>query len=152
MKNKSHSVNAMFMLVLFTLFAVLSVLLIIIGSNVYKNIVDSQEKNGTARNMLSYVTNKVRTSTKEVFVEEKDGVQVLVIEVDSQETLIFFRDGELKEATIAAGDDYNLDFGDVIGYADLFSFELNKNTNMLKLKVVIDGKSKIIETYIGAYR
>ena len=152
MKNKTHSINAMFMLVLFTLFAVLSVLLIIIGSNVYKNIVDSQEKNGTARNMLSYVTNKVRTCTDDICVEEKDGVKVLAIEVDSQETLIFFRDGVIKEATIAAGDDYNLEFGDIIGEADDFSFDLDEHTNMLKLKIVMDGKAKAIETYIGDYR
>ena len=152
MKNKAHSTNVLFMLILFTLFAVLSVLLIIVGSNVYKNIVDSQEKNGTSRNMLSYVTNKVRLCTDKVFIEEKDGTKVLVIEIDSQETLIFFKDGEIKEATISAGDDYNLHFGDVIGEADYFSFELNENTDMLKLKIVMDGKPKTIEVYIGSYR
>ena len=152
MKNKTHSINVLFMLILFTLFAVLSVLLIIVGSNVYKNIVDSQEENGTSRNMLSYVTNKVRLCTGEVFIEEKDGVKVLVVEIDSQETLIFFKDGEIREATISAGDDYNLYFGDVIGSADYFSFELNENTDMLKLKIVMDGKPKTIEVYIGAYR
>ncbi len=152
MKNKTHSINVLFMLLLFTLFAVLSVLLIIVGSNVYKNIVDSQEKNGTARNMLSYVTNKVRTCTDEVFIEEKDGVKVLVVGIESQETLIFFTDGELREATISEGDDYNLHFGDVIGNAEEFDFELNEHTNMLKLKIVINGKPKTIEVYIGAYR
>ena len=85
-------------------------------------------------------------------MEEKDGVKVLAIEVDSQETLIFFRDGVIKEATIAAGDDYNLEFGDIIGEADDFSFDLDEHTNMLKLKIVMDGKAKAIETYIGAYR
>lgn len=152
MKNKTHSINVLFMLVLFTMFAVLSVLLIIIGSNVYKNIVDSHEKNGTARNVLSYVTNKVRTCTDEVFIEEKEGTDVLVIGIDSQETLIFFKDGQIHEATISSGDDYNLNFGDVIESAEGFEFELNQNTNMLKLKVVMDGKAKTIETYIGAYR
>ena len=52
MKKKSHSISVLFMLVLFTVFAILSVLLIIIGSKVYGNIVDSQEKNGNGRNVL----------------------------------------------------------------------------------------------------
>ena len=53
MKKKSHSISVLFMLVLFTVFAILSVLLIIIGSKVYGNIVDSQEKNGNGRNSCS---------------------------------------------------------------------------------------------------
>ena len=154
MKKKSHSISVLFMLVLFTVFAILSVLLIIIGSKVYGNIVDSQEKNGNGRNVLSYVTNKVRTAESEgqVFVEEKDGIPVLVIGGNEQETLIFFKDGKLKEATISAGDDYNLHFGDVIAAVDDFTFQINKDTNMLKLTVNIDNKVKHIEVYVGVYR
>ena len=154
MKKKPHSISVLFMLVLFTIFAVLSVLLIIIGSNVYGNIVDSQEKNGNGRNILSYVTNKVRTaeSTGQVFIEEKEGIPVLVISGNEQETLIFYKDGNLKEATISAGDDYNLFFGDVIATVDNFSFQINKDTNMLKLSVDIDNKVKSIEVYVGVYR
>lgn len=154
MKKKPHSISVLFMLVLFTVFAILSVLLIIIGSNVYGNIVDSQEKNGNGRNVLSYVTNKVRTaeSIGQVFIEEKDGIPVLVISGYEQETLIFYKDGKLKEATISAGDDYNLYFGDVIATVDNFTFQINKDTNMLKLTVDIDNKLKSIEVYVGVYR
>ena len=84
--------------------------------------------------------------------ENKDRTAVIEKLKNSQETLIFFRDGVIKEATIAAGDDYNLEFGDIIGEADDFSFDLDEHTNMLKLKIVMDGKAKAIETYIGAYR
>lgn len=154
MKKKPHSVSVLFMLVLFTVFAILSVLLIIIGSKVYGNIVDSQEKNGNGRNILSYVTNKVRTAenTGQVFIEEKEGIPVLVISGNEQETLIFYKDGKLKEATISAGDDYNLYFGDVIATVDNFIFQINKDTNMLKLTVDIDNKVKSIEVYVGVYR
>lgn len=154
MKKKPHSISVLFMLVLFTVFAILSVLLIIIGSNVYGNIVDSQEKNGNGRNVLSYVTNKVRTAenTGQVFIEEKDGIPVLVISGNEQETLIFYKDGKLKEATISVGDDYNLYFGDVIATVDNFTFLINKDTNMLKLTVDIDNKVKSIEVYVGVYR
>lgn len=154
MKKKPHSISVLFMLVLFTVFAILSVLLIIIGSKVYGNIVESQEKNGNGRNILSYVTNKVRNcqSLDDIRIEEKDGVPVLVISDEEVETLIFYIDGKLKEATISAGDDYNLYFGDVLAEVDDFTFKINQNTNMLKLTVNIDNKVKYIEVYVGAYR
>jgi hypothetical protein len=154
MKKKPHSISVLFMLVLFTVFAILSVLLIIIGSKVYGNIVESQEKNGNGRNILSYVTNKVRScqSLGQIYIEEKDGVPVLVIGDEQHETLIFYKDGKLKEATISAGDDYNLLFGDAIAEVDNFTFHINKDTNMLKLTVDIDNKVKYIEVYVGAYR
>lgn len=154
MKKKPHSISVLFMLVLFTVFAVLSVLLIIVGSKVYGNIVDSQETNGNGRNILSYVTNKVRScqTLGKVYIEEKEGVPVLVIEDKELETLIFFHEGKLKEATISAGDDYNLHFGDIIAEVNDFTFKINKDTNMLKLTVDIDNKVKYIEVYVGAYR
>ena len=154
MKKKPHSINVLFMLVLFTIFAIMSVMLIIIGANVYSKIVDSQEENGNARNILSYVTNKVRTNTGEkgIVIDEKDGIPVLVIENETQKTLIFYTEGKLKEATISSGDDYNLHFGDVICELDDFSFELDRNTNMLKLSVDIGEKNKFVEIYVGTYR
>lgn len=154
MKKRNHSVSVVFTLMLFTIFAVLSVLLIIIGSNVYSKVVESQEKNGNSRNIISYVTNKVRncTDTDRISIEEKDGVPVLVIGGDEQDTLIFYYDGKLKEATISPGDDYNLFFGDVIAIADKFDFDINKDTDMLNLTVKIDNATKSINVYIGAYR
>ena len=61
MKKKAHSIDMLFMLILFSVFAVMSVLLILIGSNVYGKIADNQEVNGNSRKILSYVTNKDRT-------------------------------------------------------------------------------------------
>lgn len=153
MKKKEHSVSIVFTLMLFTIFALLSVLLIMIGSSVYGNVVASQAQNGNGRNALSYVTNKVRTcsDSSKIYIEEKDGVPVLVINGDNQNTLIFFHEGVLKEATIMAGDDYNLHFGETIASVDAFTFKINEETDMLKLTVNIDGSIKSIYVYIGAY-
>ena len=153
MKKKEHSVSIVFTLMLFTIFALLSVLLIVIGSNVYGKVVTSQTQNGNGRNVLSYVTNKVRTcpESNSISIEEKEGVPVLVIRGDEQETLIFYHNGAVREATIMAGDDYNLNFGDTIATVDEFTFKINEDTDMLKLTVNIDGSIKSIYVYIGAY-
>ncbi len=156
MKKKAHSIDMLFMLILFSVFAVMSVLLILIGSNVYGKIADNQEVNGNSRNILSYVTNKVRTCQVKdgVYIEEKDGTPVLVI-VNSDdeygyETLIFEKDGKLKEATILPGFEYNLEFGDILAKVSEFRFEIDRDTGILTLTVGCDGTEKSADIYVGA--
>lgn len=155
MKKKAHSIDVIFMLVLFSIFAIMSVLLILIGSNVYGKITTSQEINGNNRTILSYITNKVRACQNDggVYLEEKDGVQVLVI-VSSEgdaayETLIFENNGKLKEATIVVGDEYNLDFGDTLTEISEFSLKLNSVTGMLNVTVGTMGETGSVDIYTG---
>lgn len=155
MKRKSHSVDIIFMLVLFSIFAIMSVLLILIGSNVYGKIMTSQEISGNNRNMLAYITNKVRACQVEngVYIEEKDGTQVLVIcsshGEDNYETLIYEDNGKIKEATIEAGDDYTLDFGDVLAEVSDFEISLDIATGVLNVTVETDGERRQVNVYAG---
>lgn len=155
MKKKAHSVDVLFMLVLFSVFAVMSVLLILIGSNVYGKIIETQEINGNNRMVLSYITNKIRAcqSDNGIFIEEKDGTEVLVIttgtEEDLYETLIFEEDGRLKEATIEAGDDYNLGFGDILTELSDFSVEYDNTTGIIKITIETQGESSSVSVYTG---
>ena len=155
MKKKAHSIDIIFMLVLFSIFAVMSVLLILIGSNVYSKITTSQEISGNNRNMLAYITNKVRTCQVEngVYIEEKDGTQVLVILSaqgdDMYETLIYEDNGRLKEATIAAGDEYTLDFGDVLAEVSDFELSLDVATGVLNVTIETQGEKRHVNVYAG---
>lgn len=155
MKRKAHSIDIIFMLVLFSIFAIMSVLLILIGSNVYGKITTSQEISGNNRNMLAYITNKVRTCQVEngVFVEEKDGTQVLVIlsshGEETYETLIYEHNGKLKEATIMAGDEYNLDFGDVLAEVADFEISLDVATGVLNVTIETQGEKRHVNVYAG---
>lgn len=155
MKKKAHSIDIIFMLVLFSVFAIMSVLLILIGSNVYGKIATSQEINGNNRTVLSYITNKVRACQVEdgVYLEEKDGTKVLVIVSlegeEAYETLIFENNGRIKEATIVSGDDYNLEFGDVLTEVSEFSMELNAVTGVLKLTVGTKDETSSVDVYTG---
>ena len=155
MKRKAHSIDVIFMLVLFSIFAIMSVLLILIGSNVYGKILSSQEVSGNNRNMLAYITNKVRACQIEdgVFIEEKDGTQVLgILSADGDvvyETLIYEDNGKLKEATIEAGDEYTLDFGDVLAEVSDFEVKLDVATGVLNVMVETDGEKRDVDVYAG---
>lgn len=155
MKKKAHSIDILFMLVLFSVFAVMSVMLILIGSNVYGKIIASQDKNGNNQTILSYITNKVRACQLDngIFVEEKDGTKVLVVktavENEVYEMLIYEVDGKLKEATISEGDDYTLDFGDVLAEVSDFDISMDNLTGLLTITVGSEGNIRSVDVYTG---
>lgn len=139
MKKKSHSIEFIFVLVLFSLFIVMCVILINLGSSVYGNISDRHEINNEKRTTLSYVVNKIRSSSLEnVYIEEKDGTKVLIIDnagtANEYQTLIFCKSGYLKEATIMKGDEYNLSFGSNL--LEINGFDVEVNENLVTLKIV----------------
>ena len=155
MKRKAHSVEILFMLVLFSIFAIMSVMLIFIGANVYGKIIETQEINGNNRMILSYITNKIRTcqSDNGIFIENKDGTEVLVIttgEGDAvYETLIFEDDGKLKEATIEIGDEYNLEFGEVLASVSDFCVNYDNSTGLVKITIETQGERSSVNVYAG---
>lgn len=155
MKKKAHSVEVLFMLVLFSVFSIMSVMLIFIGSNVYGKIIDSQETSANNRMVLSYITNKIRTCQSEdgIFIEKKNGTDVLVITTCEgeyvYETLIFEEGGKLKEATIEAGDDYNLEFGDVLTVLSDFCIEYDDSKGLIKITIENQGEHSSVNVYTG---
>ncbi len=155
MKRKAHSIDIVFMLVLFSVFAIMSVMLILIGSNVYGKVIESQDINGNNRMVLSYITNKVRACQIDngVYIEEKDGTKVLVVKTadgdDVYEMLIYEVDGKLKEATVASGDEYTFDFGDILAEVSDFDISINDVTGVLTIKVGTSGKISGVDVYTG---
>lgn len=100
---KQHTMETLFAVLLYGLFALLSLLLVLIGAQVYKRIVENTEMRGNVRASLSYVANKVRAGDESgcVRLESRDGIDVLVLEEtvgeNVYETLIYQYDGALRE-------------------------------------------------------
>ena len=55
---RNHSVDALFALLLYGLFALLSLLLVLIGAQVYRGIVRRTDARSDLRASLSYVANR----------------------------------------------------------------------------------------------
>ncbi len=144
-KKKSTSIDIIFVMTLFAIFTILSSLVIVIGINVYKNISVSQDNNNQIRTTLTYIVNKVRANDEAemIYIENKDNTDILVFESDMDGTriqnLIFYNNGELKEATIAKGDDFDLAFGDVVIKTKAIDFDIKKNRLIINVKDK-DGK------------
>ena len=111
-KSRSHAMEIIFPLVLFGLFAVMSLFLVLIGSDVYMKIVDNADDNGKIRISVSYLANKMRAYDSEeysVYVDNISGCEVLVFEEEvagyTYQNLVYYYDGALREVMIQKGYD-----------------------------------------------
>lgn len=126
---KSHAVDVLFAVALFTLFAILSLLLVLGGADSYRGVVRDTRQNNEARVSLSYVTNKVRAYDRAgaVRVEERDGIAVLVLEEAVEntafQTLIYAYDGALRELYLRSGFVFHPENGTKIAGAERFLAE-----------------------------
>ncbi|MCI8360053.1 MAG: DUF4860 domain-containing protein [Clostridiales bacterium] len=99
MKRK-YSMDALFALILYGMFTLVSLLLVLIGAQIYRGIVQRTEDRSNVRASLSYVANKVRSSP-EASLENREGTAVLVLSEQQEgqriETLIYCYEGKLRE-------------------------------------------------------
>lgn len=142
------------MFILFAVFAVLSVMIIYIGSGVYGGISENKSANEQKRTTLSYIVNKVRDTGGSISIRETDGIPVLALQDNTGdvtvETLIYEYDGRLMEMRIMAGDEFDLKFGSTLLKTDGIVFELDKERKLLSVTVKDseDGDSSV-SVYLG---
>ncbi len=98
---RNRSADTVFALILLTLFAVLALLLVIIGGNAYRATVERTERNNQLRTSVSYIANKVRAAGKDAELKNVDGVHTLVLREQSETgtyvTYIYEYNGSLCE-------------------------------------------------------
>lgn len=123
--NRKHTVDTLFVFLLYGLFALLSVLLILIGARVYRRTVENTEARGDVRASLSYVANKIRSSDRAA-LETRGGLSVLVLTQrageEDFETCIYYTGGALKEYLTEAGAPFYPEKGETVTALTSFSF------------------------------
>lgn len=129
MNRKSHAVDSVLILLIFTIFAVSSLFLVIIGANAYRGVVRDSDQNDQIRSSLSYVVNKVRAgdSAGAVRLTQKQGVAVLELVERSGEqaysTYLYFYQGEIRELFQQTDGEFQPEKGLLVSKADRFSME-----------------------------
>ena len=119
MKRKGAA-SSFLVLLVFGLFAVTSLLLVMIGANVYKSTVRQTDLNGEMRSSLNYVVNKVRANDVKdgVSVEKIDGYDVIVLkrsyDGEPYYTYLYCDAGILKELFVDASYGFHPDEGDEV--------------------------------------
>ena len=141
--NRKHTVDTLFVFLLYGLFALLSVLLILIGARVYRRTVENTEARGDVRASLSYVANKIRSSDRAA-LETRSGLSVLVLTQrageEDFETCIYYTGGALKEYLTEAEAPFYPEKGETVTALTAFSFA--EEDGLLIVTSVIDNMVK----------
>jgi len=115
--------------VLITVLFLVILTLVVFSALTYQRSVDIQDGNNNTRAVLSYVTTAVKASEGSwVSLEDRDGVQVLVINDGSTgyEQQIFWLDGQVMENYAKEGSAPAADGAVLIGTAESFEMKLIK--------------------------
>ncbi len=100
---KRHTVDMLFTLSLFAVFAVTSLLLVFFGTQVYENIAETMESEFTSRTAISYLKKQINQNNIEsaISLGEVEGVEALVIKESLPDgefvRYIYLHDGYLCE-------------------------------------------------------
>lgn len=111
MDRKQHAIDIIFVLSLFCVFAVLALLVVVLGANVYKGISEDMTKNFDARTSVAYLSEKIRQNDVMggISVRDANGTDALVLSREAEgkiyETWVYVQDGWLREVTVSAGTD-----------------------------------------------
>lgn len=145
-ERNSNSVNTVFILIVFSLFAVSSLFLVLIGANVYKGIVTDMDANNKMRASLSYVANKVHAAgTNAVELQTVDGQKALVLSSDmngnAYKTYIYEYNGNLMELLTRAENGFQVGAGDKI--TPVSDFSMTESSNELTLSVNGKGNRRL---------
>ncbi|MDR3051971.1 MAG: DUF4860 domain-containing protein [Oscillospiraceae bacterium] len=144
-KHVKHSVSTLFIFLLIGMFAVFSLLLVLIGVGAYQGVVNDAQRNAQVRTSLSYIANKVRAADTAggVSVEDWHGIKALLLREiydDAQyETRIYYLPNEqgpgggLYEQFVFAGDEWGPESGDRI--ADIDALTMMEKDGLLTLNL-----------------
>jgi len=155
MFSKKHQTNMLFALLVYSMFAILSLMLVLLGAQVYKRVINESDTRNSIRMTLSYVSNKIRAGDEmdKISIKEKNGTPILVISEEFDDvdlftdevvrtkidTLIFFYEGELREMKSPTGGDIlDLGLSEKLAAVDNFTFE--KINGMYYITSTVGGK------------
>lgn len=131
-KEREHSIDFVFVLILFCCFAASAFCVISIGSRVYTKTVEVMEKNYQQNTAMDYLKEKVRQNMADgqVEVKEMDGICVLCIyeEIETAQytTYIWVEDGYLREQYVRNEQGFQHQSGEKIMEMDALTFAMEE--------------------------
>lgn len=142
-----HIIDILFVLSLFCVFAVSSVLLILFGADIYKKTVQQMENNYSSRTSIAYITEKIRQSDVEhaIKIISQDDTQILtltnIINGIPYATSLYEYDGYLYELYARTDLELPLDAGQPVMELHSLSFSQIK-PNILEITFSEDMDSE----------
>lgn len=153
MEKRRHIIDVLFIVILIGAFALFSVTLVVLGANVYKKTVSSNQQAYQIRTASLYFDQKIHQADRRNALSLnrlKTGQQALVLTKDDYETWIFLADGQLRETTVKKGTEVTERFGQpVLSLQDL-EFTLTRDHLLRITAVSPEGVSSQTDILIRA--
>jgi len=136
----SHTTDFLFVLTLFTVFAVSAVLVLMLGVKVYKGTVAGMNTNYTTRTVLTYTAQKIRQNDSGggIRVSDRNGMDVLELHAEysgaGYVTYIYDYNGTLRELFTREDAPFTPASGNALMEAEAFSVR-NISDTLLHLSV-----------------
>lgn len=144
---RSNKIDSIFVIALFTVFAITAFLLILIGAKQYKHTANSMDANYESRTISSYLTEKIRQndSTDTISICELEGTPALALKTIENDvtyvTYIYYYNEALREIMVTADSIFSLESGQEIIKTGGFYPEF-KEDDLLKINITTtDGNS-----------
>ncbi len=147
------AVRGMFMFVLLAAFAVLSVIVVLVGARVYRAVDARGSDNYATRTALSYIAGKVRASDAagQIATVNLDGAEALALSADYDGTVyvtyIYAYEGRLMEYFGREGKEFSLSHGETIGEAGGFASELSDGLLLVSI-LSAEGRTETLKLYL----
>lgn len=146
-KINRHTVDILFVLTLFIVFAFSVIMLTGTGANVYQKIVDNMSENFNSRTSYSYFINKIHQSDAEGNISTGtfgDSSALLIseeIENVPYSTYLYVYDGHIKEMFVRSGQEFDPAYGNNI--LEVESFEVSGVTpSLFRFDITPKGGTK----------
>lgn len=147
---RANKIDSIFVIALFTVFAITSFLLIFIGAKQYQHTARAMDTNYESRTISSYLREKVRQndSACAIYICELEGTTALALETIENEvsyiTYIYYYDEAIREIMVTEDSVFSLSSGQEIVKTNGFSAE-QTDTNLIKITITTsEGASEQI--------
>lgn len=153
-KPKRHVIDWVFMLGLFALFAMLCVILLMMGANVYQKITRRMDNDSMARISLSYISEKIHQADQEgsVRMTKVEDTPALALTAEkkntSYTTYIYYYEGNVCELLIKSGKTPVCSQGTPV--AEVQNLTLEEAEEGCFHVSVTDSSGQVTESYIRA--
>ena len=153
MKNKSlHSMDTVFVLILFAVFVITALFISTSGALAYKNAVSQMETRFNRQTCISYITAKLRANneTGKISIGELDGISALCITDtigdEKYVTYIYQCDGMVREMFCNA--EISLDPNTGSALTEAKALEFSRDGNLFTVSLT-DNDDNVITVYVN---
>lgn len=144
---RTTKIDSVFVIALFTMFAVTAFLLILIGARQYQHTADNMNANYESRTISSYLTEKIRQNDSQgsIRLSQLEGTPAIAIETIENDityiTYIYYYEDALREIVVNKQSVFSLGSGQAIIKTGGFTAEM-VNNDLLKVTITTTENEK----------